>query len=278
MKICPHPIIILGSPRSGTTALAWALAAHSQLWTSEESQLMLDLFGDGRLDKNYLRDGKGRGSWLVQQKVERKDFLRYLGLGLNALFTDRAGGKRWVDHTPPYTLMVRDLADLFPGAQFLHILRDGRRCHALDDQLSQERRRPRGGNAGSVISPARHRGPRFGGACARPGAKYVRSAIEFCSANPTRGVTVVNEEMAGQSPRAVPGRILAFLKASHEAGARLDFRTNKMNSEFFVRGDKRVDDPWDDLDPRATHDLPGRSRGHHGLVRALARPCRKSIP
>src|SRR5207253_4877727 len=98
--ICSHPIFIIGSPRSGTTILAWSLAQHNQLWTSDESQILWDLFGDGRLDKNYQRAGRADGSWLRKQRIEKAEFLCFLGLGLNALYTSRSQGKRWIDQTP----------------------------------------------------------------------------------------------------------------------------------------------------------------------------------
>src|SRR6266487_3057314 len=126
LPISADPIFIIGSPRSGTTILAWSLAQHSQLWTSDESQILWDLFGDGRLNKNYQREGRPDGSWLRKQGIEKAEFLEFLGLGLNALFTSRSEGKRWIDQTPFYTLMVDDLVSLFPGAFFIHILRDGR--------------------------------------------------------------------------------------------------------------------------------------------------------
>src|SRR5262245_30168089 len=109
LTICSNPIFIIGSPRSGTTILAWSLAQHSELWTSDESQILWDLFGDGRLQKNYQRQNRPDGSWLRKQGIEKAEFLKFLGLGFNALFTHQSQGKRWIDQTPVYTLMAEDL-------------------------------------------------------------------------------------------------------------------------------------------------------------------------
>src|SRR5206468_195624 len=118
--------------------LAWALNQHSELWTSDESQVLWDLFGDAHWEKNFQREGKPGGSWLLKQGIDRQEFLSLLGISFNAMFTKCSQGKRWVDQTPSYTLMSEMLADMFPGAYFLHILRDGRRVtHSMINYQKQ---------------------------------------------------------------------------------------------------------------------------------------------
>ena len=41
--LCPDPIFVIGSPRSGTTALAQSLGRHPDLWVGKESYLLHDL-------------------------------------------------------------------------------------------------------------------------------------------------------------------------------------------------------------------------------------------
>src|SRR5262245_3379258 len=126
--ICPDPVFIIGSPRSGTSILSWSLAQHRQLWTSAESDFLYDLFGCGHLEKAFeTTRGRPGSTWLREEAVDKREFYGCLGLGVNALFTSRAGGRRWIDQTPLYTMIADLLADVFPGAFFLHILRDGRR-------------------------------------------------------------------------------------------------------------------------------------------------------
>jgi hypothetical protein len=55
VDICDSPVFVIGSPRSGTTALAFALGQHPGLATSDESQILVDLFFKGALDRNYAR-------------------------------------------------------------------------------------------------------------------------------------------------------------------------------------------------------------------------------
>ena len=224
LRFCPNPVFVIGSPRSGTSALAWALAEHPSLWTRGETQLLIDLFGDGRLERNYLRRSAPDGSFLDQVEVEREEFLAYIGAGLNALLTDLSGGRRWIDKTPGYTLMVDTVADMFPGAVFLHMLRDGRRVvHSMV-------------NFAAHRSRARYRALKepwmtdFRVAC-RTWRDHVEAARRFEAARPGRCLAVVAEELL-RDPDGGFRRILAYLgELSHDAPA-TTFRTRRIHSSF----------------------------------------------
>lgn len=120
-------VFVVGCPRSGTSILSWALARHPNFWTSGESDYLLKLFGEEGVAGVYnwasAQPDKG---WLRKEGVSYAEFASTLGLGAERLFDSRAGGRRWVEATPSYTLIVEDLLQLFPAASFLHIVRDGR--------------------------------------------------------------------------------------------------------------------------------------------------------
>ena len=120
-------VFIIGCPRSGTSVFAWALAQHENFFTSSESDFLLQLFGKGHVHDAYRQayERHDRG-WLKLHEVDFPEFAATIGLGAEQLFESRSRGRRWVDATPSYTLMVEDLLDLFPAANFLHIVRDGR--------------------------------------------------------------------------------------------------------------------------------------------------------
>src|SRR4051812_27963542 len=127
--ICPDPVFIIGAPRSGTTILAHALGKHTHFWASDESEFLLDLYGGGRIEEAFDRACALEGdSWIRTEDVSRSEFLTFVSLGVNALFTSRSKGKRWIDHTNLYTQMADTLAEMFPQARFVHGLRDGRRA------------------------------------------------------------------------------------------------------------------------------------------------------
>lgn len=123
--IADRPVFIIGAPRSGTSMLHWSLCQHDALWGSEESDFLRPMMA-GALAAYEEGTRRGERHWLVRQKVDKNEFLAHVGLGLNALYTARGEGRRWVEQTPSYTLCADGLAQLFPTAQFLVLSRDGR--------------------------------------------------------------------------------------------------------------------------------------------------------
>ncbi len=128
MLVCPDPIFVVGSPRSGTSQLAFSLGRHSQNWVSRESHFLHHL---AKLAKDIHALGTEWNAvsytwWLAHEGVTPEELLKFIGHGMNALFTNRSGGLRWIDHTPAYAIIMPDLAVAFPGARFIHVVRDGR--------------------------------------------------------------------------------------------------------------------------------------------------------
>lgn len=267
IDICENPVIIIGSPRSGTSVLAWALDKHPDLVAFGESQILVELFGSGSLDKNYRREGTT--SWLRRHGVEQDQFLADVGIGFNRLFTRLAGGKRWVDQTPYHTLMVGWLAGMFPGAKFVHILRDGRR----------------------VVHSMVNKSARFGGKGARWAEDFERScrtwvqftnvATEFETDHPDRCITVRNESLVAD-PETGFRRILAFLDLPYHAAPAEFFADNRLNSSFGpntkgVGAADTLTDPWSEWDEsrkQTFRDIAGETMAAHGLATPaeLARP------
>ena len=232
LRLCPSPIFIIGSPRSGTTALAYSLGEHPALWTSGETQLLIDLFGDGRLETNYERRAAPDGSWLANVAVEREEFLAFIGAGVNALITKCSGGLRWIDKTPSYTLMVDTVADMFPGSSFLHLLRDGRRVvHSMVHFANHESR-------------AQYRALKepwmtdFRAAC-RAWRKHVEAARRFEASRPDRCLTVVSELLL-RDPEAGFRSVFAYLREPWDEVSATIFSTKRVHSSFVPepRGDE----------------------------------------
>lgn len=131
MEITERPIFVVGPPRSGTSMMQWSLRQHSQLWGGPESDFLVPLLNAlGPVHEFGTR--RGEMHWLSGQSVEWDEFVGYVGMGINAMYTARSGGLRWVEQTPLYTTALGGMADLFPGAQFLFMVRDGRQVvHSL---------------------------------------------------------------------------------------------------------------------------------------------------
>jgi GT2 family glycosyltransferase len=246
--ICPEPIFIIGSPRSGTSILAWSLAEHSELWTEAESDIFYYLLRDDHLERAYETSvARTDGSWLRNHGVDLEQFLAHLGLGLNALLTGTSDGRRWIDQTPANTLVVNRLAEMFPDARFLHILRDGRRVvhsminfhRAMGDPEAVERMR----DAGRLPPWTSD----FGDAC-RTWARFVRIAVDFAQGNPERTHTVTNEQLITDPDDAMRA-VLEFLGVPQEPGPARFLRSNRINSSFAASGRSEqappaLSEPW----------------------------------
>ncbi len=234
-SVCPDPVFIIGSPRSGTSVLAWSLAQHSELWTEAESDIFFYLLKDGHLERAFETSvARPDGTWLANHGVEIEQYLAHLGLGLNALLTETSGGRRWIDQTPANTLVVDRLAQMFPGARFLHVLRDGRRVvhsminfhRALGDPEAVERMK----SAGRLAPWATD----FRDAC-RTWARFTDTAAQFCRRHPERAFTVANERLITE-PEAAMREVLGFLDCRQEPGPATFLRTHRINSSFATSG------------------------------------------
>ncbi len=230
VQICPNPIFIIGSPRSGTTILGQALAKHSELWTSDESHILFGLFGDGRVEAELEKWlARPSSNWLRTQAVDRDEFLGFLGIGLNALFTSRSQGKRWIDHTPYYAWMAEVLAHMFPGAFFLHILRDGRRV--VNSMVNVHQTLTEGERMemqkGQFLPPW---ATDFREAC-KTWRHSVELSMEFCERHPARCLTVVHEALTAE-PHKLFRDIFEVVGVRYEDDPVKYFQGNRINTSF----------------------------------------------
>jgi hypothetical protein len=267
-----NPVFIIGAPRSGTTALAWSLAKHPSFCNLGESQVLLDLFGDGELERNYIRLATPGGSFLAQHGIERERFLSFVGSGFDALFTTCSGGLRWIDKTPANALIADTVAGLFPDALFLHMLRDGRQVvHSMLNFASLDTR----AHLESVGEPWMHD---FRSAC-RTWREYVAAALLFQQAHPARCITVVHSELAADPHRGF-GQIFAFLGTAAHHGSAEHFRTHLLNSSFADDGSDPATrrlaparEPWTlwtDEERAVFREEAGETLVSTGLVHALS--------
>jgi hypothetical protein len=224
------------------------LAQHSAFWTSRESDLLYNLFGRRfpgerrpHLEEVFhqTRD-RPEGTWFTENRVEMPELLAYLGLGVNALFTSRSHPRRWVDQTPVNTLMLDSLSSMFPGALFLHILRDGRRV--VHSMLHFPDRLPRDMREAMVKHGTFPNWARGATEAARTWRFFVQTALDFGCHHPERCLRVVNEEL-GANPSEGFRRILEFLGEPYEDAPAEYFRTHRINSSFEGAAQARRD-PW----------------------------------
>ncbi len=146
------PIFVVGSPRSGTSILAWCLGHHPNIFPVPESNWMGD-FAVNVAVAHQIGSARGDYSILSAMDIRDEEFFAAFGRSINGLVmghrrdlemnrensnspskvnlrwleaTSMAAGPkaRWVDGTPEYSLHIRGLRKLFPQARFVHMFRD----------------------------------------------------------------------------------------------------------------------------------------------------------
>jgi hypothetical protein len=140
-----RPIFVVGCPRSGTTMLSLMIHAHPRLAMPPESRFLLKTwrkrakYGDlstpakrTALAKSCVRTGsKVRDLGLDPDETLQAILAAPPTIGsafgtVFKMFADKHGAARWGDKRPAYYQEVDVLLRLFPDAQIVHIVRDGR--------------------------------------------------------------------------------------------------------------------------------------------------------
>ncbi len=208
-------VFVIGCPRSGTSAISWAIAQHPDFWTSHESDFLVYLLRNARLriayQTNYNRED---GGWLQANAVSYPEFAASLGLGVDRLFLSRSGGRRWIDQTPGHTLIAHELAIMFPNARFVHIIRDGRAV--VRSMLRSE----------FPVSWA----SAFDEACLT-WSHYVRVGAGFARSHADRCIEVRQEDLL-RDPQGVMSRVFTFLGAHDWRPASEFLQQGRINSSF----------------------------------------------
>jgi hypothetical protein len=132
------PFFIVGSARSGTTLLRLMLNTHPKVAVPPESRFIVELWsGEEVVEVDELlakldRDKRFQ-TWdlpiaTVKQELGDKTFAPYTEV-IEAAYNAYARVQRksrWGDKTPRYVNNIPLLADLWPDARFIHLIRDGR--------------------------------------------------------------------------------------------------------------------------------------------------------
>ncbi|MCB0995702.1 MAG: sulfotransferase [Acidimicrobiales bacterium] len=219
LTITPEPIFVLGAPRSGTSMMQWALRQHPDLWGGPESDFLIPLLSGARAAHAY---GTQRGDlhWLSRMGVGEAELLRYVGAGINAMYTQRSGGLRWVEQTPQYTLHLDEMSQAFPGARFVYMLRNGR------DVVNSMR---------NFVYPVEH------AEASRIWAEFVRAGIEFSEGPLGDRMIVVPYADAVQDAAPTLAALLQLLGLRHvDDCARFITDKAPINSSF-QGGERRIE-------------------------------------
>jgi hypothetical protein len=208
------PVIILGVSRSGTTLLREMLDHSSELAIPTESYFIPQLWDrhGAHPDADAILDDLGRiarvREWGVtpdeiRERLPEEPSFRDVILRVYRSYADRHGKSRFGDKTPAYMQHLELVDSVFPGAQYVHIVRDGR-----DAALSflDMRRRPR-------FNWARPRGL---GDFACQWDREVRAAREFGASSARERYRELHYEDLVADPERRLRDVCAFLGMSFE--------------------------------------------------------------
>jgi sulfotransferase family protein len=145
-----RPIFVIGCPRSGTTLLQLMLHSHRRIAIPAETRFLLPAYW-ARHKFGDLTDPAQRlvlAEWIVRRKQTK---FHDLGLDPDAVIEEIVAGPptigsalsivfrayarrfdkpRWGDKRPSYFKHIPVLLRMWPDAQFVHLIRDGRDCVA----------------------------------------------------------------------------------------------------------------------------------------------------
>ena len=125
------PIFIFSLPRSGSTLTQWIIGSHDEVMTVSETFLALPFVystRDSGIVAEYNHSALHRGVTDVIQAMPggRKEYLKEMAHTLERIYTRLTPeGKRYfLDKTPRYGLIVRELIEMFPDGRFVFLWRN----------------------------------------------------------------------------------------------------------------------------------------------------------
>lgn len=213
-----NQFFICGTPKSGTTWFQRMLDTHPEIVCSGEGHFADSfLLPFAQLAQNYNKKLELTAERVYEgkpfyQKLNANDmeFIARTVIGLVMGQRRIPEGTKWVgDKTPRYTFRMNILAQVFPSAKFIHILRDGR-----DVITSTCYHAYRAGHR-AVIDKTRPEYFNYSAQCASVWVNNVRAAEKFGNNNPDKYLMVKYEDMH-LDPEATLTTILQFLDVSTE--------------------------------------------------------------
>ncbi|MFI7698367.1 sulfotransferase family protein [Nonomuraea sp. NPDC049480] len=143
-----RPVFVIGCPRSGTTMLQLMLHSHPRMAVPPETRFLVPAYYRRRTwgDLRITSRRRALAQWIAtdrstkfrELKIDKEEFVRQAVAGPGSLgsvigtafrmYADRFDKARWGDKRPSYVKQVDMLLRLFPDAQFIHLIRDGRDC------------------------------------------------------------------------------------------------------------------------------------------------------
>jgi len=183
------PIFVIGCARSGTTLVRLLLDSHPNISAGAETKFLPEL---ERMIERANLDRK-----FDLQRAYLLDRMREFYGTIQHDYMARRGKRRWAEKTPAYTLHLPLIDELYPDAQFVHVIRDAR-----DVVASTRDRWGYRAALGTALSKWR---------------RYVTAARAFGRRLPAGRYHDLRYEALVEDPETVARELLAFLNEPWEA-------------------------------------------------------------
>jgi glycosyltransferase involved in cell wall biosynthesis len=239
----PRPVFVIGAPRSGVSALAWALGQHPAIPAAIDTAWMAELAKE--LPEIHARSRpEGFGP-------ER--FSRVFGRAAASLIGERL--ERWVDGAPELTSNVAMLARLFPDARFVHVVRES---DAVVRSLADPPLGSAGATGGTQI-PAHLRARMSEGEAADRWLAGARAGLEAERTLRDRVLRVTYDELIDE-PEALVHRVLEFVREEFDERCMRPLRGLASTVSAAPASDGRAEDPLRAAARALSDELLGRRR------------------
>ncbi|MEH6649438.1 MAG: sulfotransferase [Motiliproteus sp.] len=118
------PIFIISLPRSGSTLLQRILMTSASIRSVSEPWVALPLAY--MLKEDGVETEYGHQTWVqAANQLGRDNVLNCARAGLDNIYSNLAEGRRYfLDKTPRYTLILKELFEIYPDAKYIFLLRD----------------------------------------------------------------------------------------------------------------------------------------------------------
>jgi hypothetical protein len=124
MTLSTKPIFIVGSPRSGTTLMRSILDAHPGIFCPcWETGLFVHM--DAMMNGDLVKVMKHEMTNFPVSRPDLVAWVRRSALDLIGQFGAQSGKPRWAEKTPAHVHHMNFILEVFPDAQFVHMIRSG---------------------------------------------------------------------------------------------------------------------------------------------------------
>lgn len=124
MGLEQRPIFIVGAPRSGTTLMRSIVDAHPHIFCPSWETGLFQHF-NVMLNGDLLKVMKSEKELFPLSRADLLSWCRRSALDLLAQFGAKSGKPRWAEKTPAHIHDMSFILEVFPDAQFIHMIRRG---------------------------------------------------------------------------------------------------------------------------------------------------------